>query len=133
MTLEGLDATTAFWSLVELPRTGRAELPHLDRPVQAAADEILAARGESHTVYTILVAVRTLEPFYKMPRSDIPDADALVQRPCRHQLAIWRDGNSRDTIFDAQGQDVRLGFDIPESDSSITATRSYGAAISREV
>lgn len=133
MTFKSLDTSTTLGALVDLPRARSAELPHLDSPVQATADKILAARREGNAVNTVFVSIGTFQSFDKVARSDVPDTDTLIQRSCCHKLAIWRNGNSRHAILNAQCEDVGLCLDIPKSDGTIAAARGNGASIPRKV
>lgn len=113
MALKSLDTATAFGTLVQLARTGCAELPHLDSPVQAAADKVLATWREGNAVNAILVSIGTFQSFHKMTGSNVPHTDTLVKRSGCHQLAVGRNCDGGDAVFYTQRQDICLCFDIP--------------------
>lgn len=80
MTFEGLDATATLGPLVHLSLARRAQLPHLDSPIQTTTDKILAAGRKSNTIDTVLVAIGAFQALDEVTRLDVPNADALVQR-----------------------------------------------------
>lgn len=132
MALKGLDTTTTLWSIWR-NAAGCAELPHLDGFVQTATDEVTSIGRERHTVDTVLVAVGPLETLHKQPSGNIPHADALVKRSSRHVLCVGRNGHCSHAILYRQCEDIDAGFDIPESDSTITTARRNGSAIAGKV
>lgn len=134
VTLKRLHTSSALGSLVDTILWARgAQLPHLDSPVQTAADKILATRREGNTVNTVLVSIRTLEALDQGTVCNVPDANTLVQGASCDQQAVGRDGHSRDTIFNGEGQNAVSGLDIPEPDSAVATTRCNRAAVSRKV
>lgn len=135
MALEGLDAAAALerglLAVADLPR--RRQLPHLDRLVQAAADELPCVGRECYAVHTIFVAVGALKALKQVSHLDVPHPDALVKRTSRDELGIGRDGNSRDPIFDGERQVAVTSLQIPDSDGPVAATRRNGASIAGEI
>jgi hypothetical protein len=79
------------------------------------------------------VAIWTLETLDEIASSGIPDADAFVERSGCNELGVWGDGDSGDTILDTESEDVLTSFDVPETDSAVTATGSDSAAITGKV
>jgi hypothetical protein len=79
------------------------------------------------------VAVWTFKTLHEVTSGGIPDANTLIKRSSCDEFGVRGDGNSSDTILDAEGKDALASFDIPETDSTITATGSNGATITSEI
>lgn len=134
VALERLDAPAALGRVGRgHDAAGRVELPHLDRLVETATDEVLAVRGECDRVDAILVALLTFEPLQDEALVEVPNPDALVERPSRYVLRIGGDGHRRDTVLDRQCQDVGACLDVPQADGAITAAGCDRTAVAREV
>lgn len=111
----------------------RAELPHLDRAIQTAADEVLAVGRERHRVDAVLVPIGALETLDQEARHDVPDTNALIQRAGGNKLRVGRNGNGGDAILNRQRQGVGALLNVPQTDSPVTTARSDGAAVARKV
>lgn len=62
VTLKSLHASPTLGALVNAVLWARrAQLPHLDGPVQTTADQILTTRGESNTVDAVFVPIWAFE------------------------------------------------------------------------
>lgn len=133
MSLEGLDASSALGAGAGVAATGSHELPHLDRPIQTAGDEIPSVWRERNGVDGIFVAVWALETLDEVAVGSIPHADALIEGASCHVLGVRRDGDSGHAVFDAEGQDVLACLNVPEADSTVTTAGGDGASVAREV
>jgi hypothetical protein len=136
MTLKRLDATPALQrrllaAVAYLPR--RRQLPHLDRLVQAAADEFPRVRREGYTIDTILVAVGTLQTLEQVTHLDVPDAHALVERAGRNELGVGRNGDRRHAILDGERQVAVARLQIPDPDGPVATAGSNGAPVAGEI
>lgn len=132
MTLESLDATAPLGSGVGQAARG-AELPHLDRLIQTATDEISAVGREGNTVDAVLVAIGTFKTLEQVSLMDVPNADALVERTSGDVLGVGGNGNSCNTILDSQSEGVSALLDIPETNGSISTARCNRATIAGKV
>jgi hypothetical protein len=74
-----------------------ADVPILERLVQAAAHEALAVWGECDGVDRVLVAPEALD---KLARVHVPDADNGVERSGGDNAAVGRHGDRRDSRVD---------------------------------
>lgn len=132
MTLEGLDTATAL-----RPGVGetawRAKLPHLDRLIETAADQILAVGRESYTVNAVFMPVWAFQAFQEIALVNVPDADALIERARSDVLGVGRDGDGGHAIFYGQRESVSASLDVPETDGSVTATRSNRPSVPSEI
>jgi hypothetical protein len=79
------------------------------------------------------VSIWAFEALDEVASGGIPDSNTLVERSSSNELGVWRDGDSGDTIFDAEGENILAGLDVPKSDGAITATGSDGATVTSEV
>jgi hypothetical protein len=136
MTLKRLDATPALErrllvAMAYLPR-GR-QLPHLDRLVQAAADEFPRVRREGYTIDTILVAVGTLQTLEQVTHLDVPDPHALVKRAGCNELGVGRNGDRRHAILDGERQVAVARLQIPDPDGPVATARGNGASVAGEI
>lgn len=131
VTFKRLYASTSLGCLVgNTSLAGGAELPHLDGPVEATADEVFATGRECDTVHTVLVPIGSFKALNKVAAVDVPNANALVKRSGCDQLTIGRDGNRSDAVLNGKGQDAASILNIPQSHSAVTTARSNGATIS---
>lgn len=111
----------------------RAKLPHLDRSIQTAADQVFAIGRESDGINRVLVSVGSLQPLDQIACHDVPDANALVQRTGCNELGVGGNGNGRNTILNGKGEGVGALLNIPKTDGSVATARGDGAAIARKV
>lgn len=132
VAFECLDALAALGAGVGAVARG-AELPHLDRSVQAATDEILAVGREGDRVNGVLVAVGALKTLHQEAGVNVPHADALVQGTCRNVLGVGRDGHSRDTVLDRESEGVGTLLDIPQADSPVATAGGDRSSVTRKV
>lgn len=116
-----------------LRAAGRAQLPHLNRSIQTAADQVFAVGRESDGIDRVLVSIRSFQPLDQVACHDVPDANALVQRAGRNKLGVGGNGNSRNTVLDGEGEGVGALLNIPETDRSVATARGNGAAVARKV
>jgi hypothetical protein len=128
-----LDAAAAFGGVVGMSTARSDELPHLDRLVERAGDEVLAVWCKSNRVDGVLVAVWTFETLHEIASSGVPDTNALVERAGSDVLGVGRDGNGSDAIFDGEGKNILTCLDVPEADGAVTGTGGDGAAVAGEV
>ena len=131
--LKGLDASSALGAAGGVAAARSHELPHLDRAIQTARHQVSAIRRERDRVYGVLVAVGALETLNEITVGSIPHAHALIKRASCDVLGVGRDGNSRHTVLDAEGQDVLARLDVPEAHGAVAAAGRDGAAVTREV
>lgn len=64
---------------------------------------------------------------------DVPYADALVERTGCYETGVWRDCDGRNTVFDAQSQNVLTGLNVPQADSAISTSGRDGTTITGKV
>jgi hypothetical protein len=136
MTLKGLDAAAALERGllgVAAAHARRAELPHLDGLVQAAADKLPSVGRERHTIDAIFVAVGPFQTLEEVAHLDVPHAHALVERAGSHELRVGRDGDGRDAVLDGEGEAAGARLKIPNPDGAIATAGRDGAAVAGKV
>ena len=103
MAIKCPDTFATAWSLAWYHASRRSvELPHLDRLVETAADQISAVWRKSHAVHAILVTHFTLETLNQEATAGVPDTDALIKRTGSHETVVRGDCDSRDTVVNEQ-------------------------------
>lgn len=133
MAFKGPDAATTLGSVVGKSTSWSSEFPHLDCFVQTTGDKISAIGREGNRVNGVLMAVLSFETLDEVAGHGIPDADTLIKRAGCDVLGVWGDCNSRDTVFNAESQDVLAGVNIPETDGTVTTSGSNSTTIPSEV
>lgn len=109
------------------------QLPHLDRLIKRSRNEIFSIWRKSNRVNGIFVSIWPLETLNQVASSNIPNANRLVERSGSDEAGIWRNGNSGDAILDAERHNVSTSLDIPQTDGTVTRSRSDGTSISGKV
>ena len=109
------------------------QFPHLDRLVKTTTNQVSSIRRERHRVDTIFMAFGAVKPFNQVPATSIPNSHTLVKRSCCNVLTIRGDSDGCYAIFDAKTQDLSIGFDVPDTDCTVSTTGSNVLAISSEV
>lgn len=132
MTFKSLHATAALRPGIS-ESAWSAKLPHLDRLVKTATDQIFPVRRECHAVNTVFVAIWSLEAFEQIALVDVPDTNALIQRASSDILSVGRDGDSCHAVFYRERERVAPSLDVPQANSSVAATRGDSTAIPSEV
>jgi hypothetical protein len=79
------------------------------------------------------VTIWTLETFNEISSSGIPYTNTLVERSSSDIFGIRRDGDSCDTIFNAESQNILPSFNIPKSNCAVTTARSNCATVAGEI
>lgn len=134
MALESLDAAAALMRLLAVADLTRGrQLPHLDRLVKTAADELPRVRRESNAVDAVLVAIGALEALEQVSHLHIPHPDTLIKRAGGDELSIGRDGDGRDTVLDGERQIAIARLQIPDPDGPIATAGSDGTSIAGEI
>lgn len=119
MTLERAHAFAALW-IWTTNRRSSIKLPHPDRLIQGARDQVIAVRREGDRINAIPMTVLAFRPFDESSALGVPDANTFVQAAGRDITIIWRDGDSCNAVFDLEGEDALVLLDVPESDGSVT-------------
>lgn len=112
------------------------ELPYLDSPIEASAYNLLAIGRESNTVHRIPMFVGIFEAYNQIALHvvlHVPDEDSLIQRPGCNQLAIGGNSDRCNAILNRECQNTDTVLDVPQTNSPVTATRCYRAAVARKV
>lgn len=107
-----------------------SKLPHLDRLVKTAADQVTAIRRERNRIHAVLVAVGALQSFHKVTGRGIPDPDTLVERASGHVMTVRRHSHCGDTVFNAEGVYELALQDIPQAHRLVPTTRGNVATVS---
>lgn len=115
MTLEGLDTPPALWHIAEMSTSWRYKLPHFDRLIQASADKVPATRRKGYRIYAILVAIGAFKALDKVTSLNVPDANTLIKGACRDVSGVWRDGDGRNAVLNAQSYDGVTAVNIPQT------------------
>ena len=109
------------------------QLPHLDRLIQTSTDQAVAIWREGNAVDTIRVAINSLKSTNEVSSWHTPDTNALVQRSGCNEVPTSRDSHSSDAIFNLEGQDLTIAFNIPDTDGMVSAAGGDIAAVTGEV
>jgi hypothetical protein len=79
------------------------------------------------------VAVLAFKAHDQLAALDVPDADALVEGTGRDIQVVGRDGNSGDAVLDGEICNLRVGLEVPQTDTAVATARGNDAAVAREV
>jgi len=116
--------------LLEIPV---AQLPHPDRLVQTAGDQVSAVGREGNAVHAVFVALLAFRSLDHDRRLAVPDAHAFVEGAGGDVAAVWGDGYGGHAVFDLEGQDALVLLDVPESDRAVAGAGCDVAAVGGEV
>lgn len=133
MAFERADAPATGDAAGDEARPGRVELPHLDGLVETATDEATASGGKGNTVDTVLVAVLAFETDDELAALDVPDTDALVEGTGGDEEVVGRDGDGGDAVLDGEVCNLRVGLEVPQTDTAVATAGSNDAAVAGKV
>lgn len=129
MAFKGSHAFAPFDAASRQEASWCSQLPHLDRLVKTAADQVTAIRRERNRVHAVFVAVGALQSLYKVAGRGIPDPDALVKRTSGHVMTVRRHSHRGDTVFNAEGVYELALQDIPQAHRLVPTTRGDVATV----
>ena len=109
------------------------QLPHFDSLVQTSTDQAVAVGRESDAVDAVGMAIGSFQSTNQVASRHTPDTDALVQRSSCDKVSARRDGDGGDPIFNLEGQNFTIAFDIPDADGMVAAAGGNVTAVTREV
>ena len=69
----------------------------------------------------------------KLAALDVPDADALVEGTGRDKQVVGRDGDGGDSVLDGEVCNLRVGLEVPQTDTAVATARGDDAAVARKV
>jgi hypothetical protein len=79
------------------------------------------------------VAVFAFKAHDQLAALDVPDADALVEGTGRDKQVVGRDGDSGDAVLDGEVCNLRVGLEVPQTDTAVATARGDDAAVARKV
>lgn len=134
VTLEGLDALAALrLAAGAVVEAGVVELPHLDRLVKRAGNQVAPIGGEGDTVDTILVSLLAFGTLDQDTGLSVPNADALVQAAGCDEAVVGRDSDGSDAVFDVEGENASVLLNVPQPDSAVARAGGNVATIRGEI
>lgn len=134
VTLEGLDALAALrLAAGAVVEASVVELPHLDRLVKRAGNQVAPIGGEGDTVDTILVSLLAFGTLDQDTGLSVPNADALVQAAGCDEAVVGGDSDGSDAVFDVEGEDASVLLNVPQPDSAVARAGGNVAAIRGEI
>ena len=133
VALKGPDAFPALGSTTRQHSLLRRQLPHLDRLVETAADELVAVRREGNRVDAIFVALAAFEAFDQIAAGRVPHAYTLIEGPSSDVSSVWGDGDGGDAIFNAENEYLLADVNVPETDGLVATARGDVSAVTREI
>lgn len=111
----------------------RAQLPHLDRLVQRPGDQFPSTRRKRDRVHAVFMTLLALCAHDNGAGGHIPDADALIKGAGGDEVAVRRDGNGGDAVFDLQGEGALRLLHVPDADGAVAGAGGDDAAVARPV
>jgi hypothetical protein len=111
----------------------RRQLPHLDRLVETAADELVTVRREGHRVDAVFVALAAFEALDQVATGRVPHADTFIERSRGDVASVGGDGDGGDAILDAEYEDLLADVNVPKTDRLVAAAGGDMSAVTREI